>query len=102
MLIYLAYFVLRNSIDDREKRARIAAVYNIFAFIMLIVFLMIYPRMNQVDSLHPGNGGNPGFSVYESELDNRMRRIFLSCCFWMDHHVILDNELKSSIGKNEK
>lgn len=76
ILIYLAYFILRNSIDNLEKRARVASVYNIFAFVMLIVFLLIYPRMNHVDSLHPGNGGNPGFSAYESNLDSRMRRVF--------------------------
>ena len=31
MLIYLAYFVLRGSMTDEDKRSRIAAVYNIFA-----------------------------------------------------------------------
>ena len=72
MLIYLAYFVLRNSIDDPRKRARISGVYNIFAFVMMIVFIGILPRMT--DSLHPGNGGNPGFNSYD--LDNRLRMIF--------------------------
>jgi heme exporter protein C len=72
MLIYLAYFVLRGSIDEEQKRARVAAVYNIFAYVMLIVFLMILPRMN--DSLHPGNGGNPGFNKYD--LDSNMRMVF--------------------------
>src|ERR1700743_3330955 len=32
LLIYLAYFVLRNSVTDIDKSARIGAVYNIFAF----------------------------------------------------------------------
>jgi len=72
MLIYLAYFVLRGSIDEEQKRARIAAVYNIFAYVLLIVFLMILPRMS--DSLHPGNGGNPGFNNYD--LDSTMRTVF--------------------------
>ena len=71
-LIYLAYFILRGSIDEDQKRARVAAVYNIFAYVMLIVFLMILPRMN--DSLHPGNGGNPGFNKYD--LDSNMRMVF--------------------------
>jgi heme exporter protein C len=47
-------------------------VYNIFAWVMLIVFLLILPRMT--DSLHPGNGGNPGFGKYD--LDNGMRLVF--------------------------
>ncbi|MCG8390762.1 MAG: cytochrome c biogenesis protein [Cytophagales bacterium] len=72
LLIYLAYFVLRGSLEDREQRARIAAVYNIFAFAALIPLLFILPRLT--DSLHPGNGGNPGFNAYD--LDNRMRRVF--------------------------
>ena len=72
MLIYLAYFILRGSIDEEQKRARIAAVYNIFAYVMLIVFLMILPRLS--DSLHPGNGGNPGFNNYD--LDSNMRLVF--------------------------
>jgi heme exporter protein C len=72
LLIYLAYFILRGSLDEEQKRARISAVYNIFAYIMLIVFLMILPRLN--DSLHPGNGGNPGFNKYD--LDSTMRMVF--------------------------
>ncbi len=72
MLIYLAYVVLRGSLTDEQKRARISAVYNIFAFVLLIVFIGILPRMT--DSLHPGNGGNPGFGNYD--LDNKMKLVF--------------------------
>ena len=72
MLVYFAYFLLRNSMDDEEKRARIAAVYSIFAFALMAVFIFILPRMT--DSLHPGNGGNPAFSNYD--LDSRMRLVF--------------------------
>jgi len=72
LLIYLAYVILRNSLDEEQKRARLAAVYNIFAYVLLMVFLMILPRMT--DSLHPGNGGNPAFSSYD--LDHTMRLVF--------------------------
>ena len=72
LLIYLAYLVLRNSMDEEQKRGKVAAVYNIFAYIMLIVFIMILPRMT--DSLHPGNGGNPGFGGYD--LNNNMKLVF--------------------------
>jgi heme exporter protein C len=72
MLIYFAYLILRGSIEEEEKRARISAVYNIFAFVLLIVFIGILPRMT--DSLHPGNGGNPGFNNYD--LDNNMKLVF--------------------------
>jgi heme exporter protein C len=72
MLVYFAYFLLRKSIDDEQKRARISAVYSIFAFALMTVFIFILPRLT--DSLHPGNGGNPAFNQYD--LDNKMRMIF--------------------------
>ena len=72
MLMYLAYIVLRGSIDDEEKRARVSAVYNIFCFPVYVVLIFVLPRLT--DSLHPGNGGNPGFNSYD--LDNRLRVVF--------------------------
>ena len=72
LLIYLAYFILRNSIENEENRARTSAVYNIIAFVMMIVFIGVLPRMT--DSLHPGNGGNPAFGNYD--LDSNMRLVF--------------------------
>lgn len=72
MLTYFAYMILRGGIKDEEKRAKISAVYNVFAFALMIPLLFVLPRM--VDSLHPGNGGNPAFSKYD--LDNRMRMVF--------------------------
>lgn len=75
LLIYLAYFVLRNSITDYDKRGRIAAVYNIFAYCIYIPMIMILPRM--VESLHPGGKGvegNPGLSG--SDLDPALRIVF--------------------------
>ncbi len=71
-LMYLAYVVLRGALDEEQKRARISAVYNIFSFPVMIVLLFILPRMT--DSLHPGNGGNPGFNSYD--LDSSMRLVF--------------------------
>ena len=72
ILIYFAYLVLRNSIPDLDKRARISAVYNIFAFAMLFPTIWIIPRL--VDSLHPGGMGNPAFDT--KDIDGRMRLVF--------------------------
>ncbi|MEZ5007395.1 MAG: cytochrome c biogenesis protein CcsA [Chitinophagales bacterium] len=73
ILVYVAYFILRGAIEDEEQKARVAAVYNIFAFVMYMVLINVIPRI--VDSsLHPGNGGNPGFSSYD--LDSSLRPIF--------------------------
>lgn len=77
ILIYLAYFVLRSSVEDPEKRARLAGTYNVFAFALMIVFIGVLPRMT--DSLHPGNGGNPAFGSYD--LDSGMRAVFYPAVF---------------------
>jgi heme exporter protein C len=75
-LLYCAYIILRNSVDEEQKRAKISAIYNIFAFPVMIVLLFILPRLT--DSLHPGNGGNPAFGKFD--LDNRMRMVFYPAC----------------------
>lgn len=77
MLAYLAYMVLRNSLTDEIQRGRVSGVYNIFAFVMMVLFIFILPRMT--DSLHPGNGGNPGFGGYD--LDNTMKMVFYPAIF---------------------
>jgi heme exporter protein C len=76
LLVYLAYFVLRASIENDEQRARLSAVYNIFAFSAMIPLIFIIPRMQ--DSMHPGSGGNPGFNMYD--LDSKMRMVFYPAC----------------------
>jgi heme exporter protein C len=72
LLVYLAYFVLRGSVENEESRARLSAVYNIFAFAAMIPLIFIIPRMTS--SMHPGSGGNPGFNMYD--LDSKMRMVF--------------------------
>lgn len=78
ILIYLAYLVLRSSMTDIDKKARISAVYNIFAYFIYIPLIMILPRM--VQSLHPGGmegakgGGNPALGG--DSLDPSMRWVF--------------------------
>jgi len=72
MLIYFAYAFLRSSIKDLDQKARISAIYNIFAFFAMIVLIFVIPSLT--DSLHPSNGGNKGFVVYD--LDNSLRMVF--------------------------
>jgi len=71
-LMYLAYLVLRNALEEDQKRAKISAVYNIFAFPIMVVLLYILPKLT--DSLHPGSGGNSTFG--ELDMDNYMRPVF--------------------------
>ena len=72
LLMYFALLILRGSLNDDNQKARITSVYNIFAFAILIPLFFVLPRMT--DSLHPGNGGNPGFNAYD--LDSNLRIVF--------------------------
>lgn len=75
LLIYLAYFVLRNSMTDLDKRARVSSVYNIFAYFIYIPLIMILPRL--VQSLHPGGQGVEGNPALNGQdLDPTMRLVF--------------------------
>lgn len=65
-LIYIAYLMLRNAIDDPQRRARIASVYGIVGFISVpITFLSI--RLWR--TIHPavigttGESGQGGFAM---------------------------------------
>ncbi|HUR66590.1 MAG TPA: hypothetical protein VMZ03_09580 [Chitinophagaceae bacterium] len=60
LLIYFAYMVLRDSIKDMDQRAKVSAVYNIFAYAMLFPAIWIIPRI--LPSLHPGQEGNPALN----------------------------------------
>lgn len=76
LLMYGAYFVLRGSFTDIDKKARVSAVYNIFAFAMLFPSIWIIPRL--VGSLHPGapgsDSGNPALNY--RDIDSRLRMVF--------------------------
>ncbi|WDF68228.1 cytochrome c biogenesis protein [Sphingobacterium oryzagri] len=71
-LMYLAYLVLRNALEEEQKRAKISAIYNIFAFPVMVVLLYILPKLT--DSLHPGSGGNSTFG--DLDMNSQMRPIF--------------------------
>ena len=75
LLIYFAYFILRNSVTEENKSARLGAVYNIFAYAMLFPTIWIMPRLTE--SLHPGgqgSEGNPGLNG--GDLAPSMRIVF--------------------------
>ncbi len=85
MMIYVAYFVLRSAFDDEDKRAKISAVYNIFAVTTIPFLLYVVPR--QLTSLHPGADGNPAFSeITAAELRYILYPAmigFISVAFWI-------------------
>jgi heme exporter protein C len=72
LLVYFAYLILRDSIHDIDKKARVSAVYNIFAYAMLFPSIWILPRV--LPSLHPGQEGNPALDT--KDIDAGMRMVF--------------------------
>lgn len=59
LLMYGAYFVLRSSVREERLRARLAAVYNIVATILVFPLTFFLPRY--LGGLHPGAEGTPAF-----------------------------------------
>ena len=71
LLVYAAYLVLRDSIPDMDKKARISSVYNIFAYAMLFPSIWIIPRI--MPSLHPGGSeGNPALNFKDASMNMRL------------------------------
>ncbi len=104
LLIYLAYFVLRSAVEDETKRARLAAVYNIFAFPMQLAVTYIMPKF--MISLHPGSSDTVNFKQYE--MDSQLRLVFYPAVlgwillgFWIFTLVYRIQKLKI-ISENEE
>lgn len=72
VLAYGAYFLLRNSIESPRMRARVAAVYNLFAAAALFPLTVLVPRA--LGGLHPGADGSPVFN--SADISNDYRIIF--------------------------
>ncbi|MGQ0738877.1 MAG: cytochrome c biogenesis protein CcsA [Bacteroidota bacterium] len=71
LLVYFAYMILRDSISDMDKKARVGSVYNIFAYALLFPSIWILPRI--LPSLHPGGSeGNPALNFKHSSAEMRM------------------------------
>ncbi|HEU4754998.1 MAG TPA: cytochrome c biogenesis protein CcsA, partial [Armatimonadota bacterium] len=53
IVIFMAYFGLRMSVDDERKRARLAAVYAILGFVAVPFLYWILPQLPAFGSSHP-------------------------------------------------
>lgn len=104
MLVYLAYIVLRMSVKEDRLRARLAAVYNIFAFVLMVVFIGILPRVAD-GSLHPGGANDSPFAV--ARMQGQMYPVFLLAlsgwiimAFWILNLRIRMSRISDYINKN--
>lgn len=81
IIVYLAYFGLRMSVDDPQSRGRLSAVYSIFGAIsapFLFFWLPYLPVFK--DTLHPGR------TTITGGLDSTWRTIYLSA--WLGFTAI--------------
>lgn len=107
MLIYFAYFGLRNSLDSFEKKAKLSAVYSIVSFISVPFLMFIIPRL--LPSLHPGgvNDGTTGpvVSTQADMVDSSLAFVFyiaiaafLMLYFWLlsieIRHKLIENKIR--------
>ncbi|MCO6465164.1 MAG: cytochrome c biogenesis protein CcsA [Bradyrhizobiaceae bacterium] len=78
LLIYGAYFLLRGSIDDPERRARLSAVYSILGFVSVPFLFFILPRL--MPGLHPGSSDDstagPMLSLKSDALNTTKQWVF--------------------------
>jgi heme exporter protein C len=73
LLIYGAYFVLRSAVEDDQKRARLAAVFSIIAFISVPFLVFVIPRVYA--TLHP----DPIISLDSGfQMDSKMFQVFIA------------------------
>jgi len=73
LLIYAAYFALRSAVEHEERKAALAAVYAVLAFVTVPFFVFIVPRV--YSSLHPDPLINTQAAI---KMDGKMLTTFLS------------------------
>ena len=76
LLIYAAYFALRSAIEQKDRKAALASVYSLLAFVTVPFFVFIVPRV--YSSLHPDPIIN---TLANINMDGKMLTTFLSSLF---------------------
>lgn len=101
MTIYVAYFILRSAFDDPDKKAKISAVFNVFAATTVPFLFYVIPR--EVPSLHPGAQGNPAFSQITApslEYAFAVSAIgFIALAFWLNDITLRYKRIKYEIER---
>lgn len=97
LLIYAAFVTLEFSINDEEKRARIASVYALLSFVTVPFLVFIIPRFYQ--SLHPDPIINSSSKI---NMDNVMLIVLMAslATFTAAFVWLLQFSLKRKAAKN--
>jgi len=72
LLVYAAYFALRDAIADEERRGSLSAAYAVLAFVTMPFLVFVVPRIYW--SLHPDTVINTQGSI---NMESRMFRVLL-------------------------
>lgn len=73
LLVYAAYFALREAVADEERRGGLAAAYAALAFVTMPFFVFVVPRV--YFSLHPDTLINVRGRI---DMDSRMLQVLLA------------------------
>jgi heme exporter protein C len=92
MAIYGGYWLMQNSINDDDKRARLSATYNVFIFPLFIALIYVMPKLSQF-SIHPGSGESVNFKTYNK--DSHMEYVFYPAVIGWTLLFVWIAELKS-------
>jgi len=73
LLVYAAYFALREAIPDEERRGALSAAYAVLAFVTMPFLVFVVPRIYW--SLHPDTLINARGSI---DMESRMVQVLLA------------------------
>jgi len=73
LIFYGAYLALRGAVEDREKRARLGAVYALLGLVVAPFFFWVVPRITF--SLHPDSIVNTRGTI---DMESRMLQVLLA------------------------
>lgn len=88
-LIYVAYLMLRNAIDDPQRRARLASVYGIVGFISVPITFMSIRIWRTIHPAVIGAGGGSGQGGFALAPDMVTALLFSVATFTLMYFVLL-------------
>ncbi len=108
LLIYFAYFVLRQSIENVEIKARLSSVYSIISFVTVPFLVFVLPRL--LEGNHPGSSNDTTAGPILSAKDNTLNLLqtfgfslgfasFTLLYFWILNIIIRYKCLSNKLGK---
>lgn len=83
MLMAGAYFALRSAFSDPETRAANSGAYVLATLLPVLFLIFVFPRLDQVRSLHPDVIKQGSFSPEYNTIFYSMFTLILIACVWI-------------------